>query len=541
MNCSSKVFFKGLLPKYYVNIFRGSVSLTSKLDLKHSVQTHSFRVFCDDNKFFDNQSKYSTHSRNLFSSSKSLSVFGSKMSAEQLFNCVESILASQDKHVSATQEVAVKSFFSHYTVLDQEEKFKFLRKLACDFDVNHEAVTKHILNTKTQSMDQNDLTVIENKLRTLLTPSYLLLFKTVGRFQNGVKFLVDLRENILQLQSKLTAMAPESSPVKQMNLTLKNLISDWFSVGFLELQRITWKSSCQMLQKISEYEAVHPMRSWTDLKRRVGPYRRCFVYTHFAMPDEPLVVLHTALCKNIVSSTSEIFSSSSNSKQLIDSRDEPADEENMENINTAIFYSISSTQPGLQGIELGNHLIKRVVREVQSELPQISQFSTISPIPGFTLWLMDRFKQWESGATFNQFPVDEIKKFLGQDDESFWRRLRQLFASNAWYKEPALREILEEPLMKLCAHYLFNEKKRSYALNSVANFHLRNGAVMWRINWLADVSPRGLSNSCGIMVNYRYFLPEVEANSDNYLKNQVIAASESVQKLASDRLLTAKL
>lgn len=40
-------------------------------------------------------------------------------------------------------------------------------------------------------------------------------------------------------------------------------------------------------------------------------------------------------------------------------------EEDVNKINAAIFYSISSTQAGLQGVELGNYLIKRVVRELQ--------------------------------------------------------------------------------------------------------------------------------------------------------------------------------
>lgn len=48
--------------------------------------------------------------------------------------------------------------------------------------------------------------------------------------------------------------------------------------------------------KISDYEAIHPIKNWLDLKQRVGPYRRCYIFTHPSMPREPLVVLHSALC-----------------------------------------------------------------------------------------------------------------------------------------------------------------------------------------------------------------------------------------------------
>ena len=84
-----------------------------------------------------------------------------------------------------------------------------------------------------------------------------------------------------------------------MNACLRDLLSLWFAVGFLSLERITWRSACDMLQKISDYEAVHPIRSWSDLHRRVGAYRRCFVFTHNSMPREPVVVLHTALTSSI--------------------------------------------------------------------------------------------------------------------------------------------------------------------------------------------------------------------------------------------------
>nr|CAD7446364.1 unnamed protein product [Timema bartmani] len=291
-----------------------------------------------------------------------------------------------------------------------------------------------------------------------------------------------------------------------------------------------------MLQKISEYEAVHPVRNWTDLKRRVGPYRRCFVYTHSSMPDEPLVVLHTALSDEIAGSMSGIVSAASRMSVDLTAKSDVvvnSEEENPSLVKAAIFYSISSTQKGLQGIELGNYLIKRVVRELQAEFPLVNQFSTLSPIPTFRLYLVDRLKAAERGEmellTSNE--LDQLRHFLSPDN--LWSELRKVLHTNSWVGEVGLMSALEGPLMRLCARYLYLEKRRGYTLDSVANFHLRNGAMMWRLNWRADLTPRGLGNSCGIMVNYRYFLDQLESNSRRYQEEQYVTVSEQVLRLAA--------
>jgi len=315
-------------------------------------------------------------------------------------------------------------------------------------------------------------------------------------------------------------------------------------VGFLQLERITWESPCDMLQKISDYEAVHPIRNWTDLKRRVGSYRRCFVFTHNSMPREPVVVLHTALTNEISSSIQSIVQHPRLGSPLSDpdnSNSPPVEKpEDPSLITTAIFYSITSTQKGLGGVELGNYLIKSVVKELLQEFPQMHQFSSLSPIPGFKDWLISQINVCINAYNAGEEPENdvlldeemfELKNALATSGRGLFETFKKALVNNIWVQEKDLSIALEKPLTRLCARYLYSEKRRGFALNPVANFHLRNGAMMWRINWLADTTPRGLGASCGLMVNYRYFLGQTEQNSKDYMESQRIAASDQVMGL----------
>uniref|UniRef100_A0A672ZGU0 Malonyl-CoA decarboxylase n=1 Tax=Sphaeramia orbicularis TaxID=375764 RepID=A0A672ZGU0_9TELE len=188
-------------------------------------------------------------------------------------------------------------FMHFYRSLDKEDRLSLLTKLSQDFGVDHKSVSE--LAGKLLDAQLRDLATIlqvEDRLRYCLTPRYKQLLSHISRVEGGVKFLVDLRTDVLEI---ISSKASENPHVRDLNGTLKSLLSEWFSVGLLRLERITWQSPCETLQKISQYEAVHPIRNWTDLKRRVGPYRRCYAFTHAAMPGEPLVVLHVALTENI--------------------------------------------------------------------------------------------------------------------------------------------------------------------------------------------------------------------------------------------------
>ncbi|KAK2841957.1 hypothetical protein Q5P01_012157 [Channa striata] len=425
-------------------------------------------------------------------------------------------------------------FMHFYKSLTKEEKLNFLTKLSQDFGVDHKSVSELAAKLlDNQLRDLSTILQVEDRLRYSLTPRYKQLLNHISRVENGVKFLVDLRADVLEM---ISSKASESPHIRDLSGTLKSLLSEWFSVGLLQLERITWQSPCEILQKISQYEAVHPVRNWTDLKRRVGPYRRCYAFTHAAMPGEPLVVLHVALTEDI----------SDNIQSIVREFATVDSEEDVNKVNAAIFYSISSTQAGLQGVELGNYLIKRVVREMQSEFPHMAQFSSLSPIPGFSSWLQGVLVQYRKEGRGSELLSEQEWKEVEQATDSSpgtqtVDALRKLIATSEWMRSERLSRVLEPVLMRLCAWYLYGEKRRGYALNPVANFHLQNGATMWRLNWLGDTSPRGVASSCGIMVNYRYFLNKTSQNSALYLQNKVIAASEQVLGLVSQFQKNSKL
>ncbi|KAJ8281208.1 hypothetical protein GJAV_G00064840 [Gymnothorax javanicus] len=424
-------------------------------------------------------------------------------------------------------------FMHFYRHLDKEQKMEFLDRLSRDFGVDHKSVSELAAKVvETQLRDSHTILQVEDRLRYSLTPRYRQLFGHISRVEGGVKFLVDLRADLIEI---ISSKASESPHLRDLNGTLKGLFSEWFSVGLLHLERVTWQSPCEFLQKISEYEAVHPVRNWTDIKRRVGPYRRCYAFTHAAMPGEPLIVLHVALTEDI----------SSNIQTILREFATLDTEEDLNKINSAVFYSLSSTQAGLQGVDLGTHLVKKVVHELQSELPHISQFSTLSPIPGFCSWLQGLLsshrKEGRRTGLLTEEEWREVEEATGLTGGAGDSLLRRLLSSGEWVQSDRLAQALETALMRLCAWYLYGEKRRGYALNPVANFHLQNGATMWRLNWLGDTSPRGISGSCGIMVNYRYFLKETGANRAAYLQNKAIAASDQLLSLVSQYQKNSKL
>ncbi|KAK0168679.1 hypothetical protein PV327_002455 [Microctonus hyperodae] len=425
-------------------------------------------------------------------------------------------------------ESKVDALCRSYDNLSLENKHEFLWSLALKYAVDHEHIC-NLANRLACEKNDNDhqLLLRENALKKALTPKYHWLFILMGRLEHGVKFLVDLRTDVLAILSNLND--PEKMPkLQQLNITLHDLLLLWFSVGFLHLERITWQSSCEMLQKVSDYEAIHPIRNWVDLKRRVGPYRRCFVFTHMSMPREPLVVLHTALCDVIPETVKGIEEAE---KRIVEKTKLSSAQANMCEIKAAIFYSIAATQKGLQGIELGNYLIKEVAKEVTREFPMIDQLSSLSPIPKFRLWFLEHVKQ-DKTKIFTRDEIVAIENYLNATDLA--QSLKKLLNNSLWTNDYDLVTLLKVPLMRACAWYLYREKRRNYALNAVANFHLRNGAMMWRINWMADPTPRGAENSCGIMVNYRYFLNDTEENSRNYIENMFINASETIIILANE-------
>ncbi|XP_071957194.1 malonyl-CoA decarboxylase, mitochondrial-like [Antedon mediterranea] len=431
-------------------------------------------------------------------------------------------VGSQQPWVSEEQ---VGNFCQRYQKLGVKEKAEVLLFLSERCGVNHSDAMS-AASVLAAAKDDPSIFTYEHRLQESLSPKYSHLFTMISRTPNGVKFLVDMRSNILDLLSTPLSQN-EAEPLKHLNISLRGLLAHWFSTGLLNLQRITWQTSCDMLQKVSEYEAVHPVKNWLDLKNRVGAYRRCFVFTHNSMPTEPVVVLHTALTSDICSKIQSIVERTEGGDTLLDRED-------VNRINAAIFYSVTSTQRGLQGIDLGNYLIKTVVQKLRAEFPNMNVFSSLSPIPGFRDWLLQEMNNTIRGSTEELFLKEEqnsLQSLLNCKSADFTTEMKQVIQSNTWNKSETLNAALKLPLTRLCARYLYQEKRRGYAVNPVANFHLRNGATMWRINWLGDVSNRGLTASCGLMVNYRYFLDRTTNNSQMYVEQKHIDASSHVLNL----------
>ena len=472
-----------------------------------------------------------------------------EVTAAEVTSLAEKALSSRNASL-ITLEKTVTALCDAYLLLDgREEEQRAVLRFLSGRGVDRALLRRLAAEYAAAAADagqQGQLSRLEEELREALLPPYIWLFKRIGQLEGGVKFLVDLRAQLIPMtRQQQGSAAEEAAALKQMNAQLRQLLGHWFSVGFLRLEQVTWSSPCAMLQKVSDYEAVHPMRNWTDLKARVGPYRRCFVYTHRSMPGEPIVVLHVALTRGIPEKIASVVKHHRLVKRFsVDAvggagghgaagSSESGGAEDTSTCDSAIFYSITSTQTGLQGIELGTYLIKQAVKRLKEELPGVVHFCTLSPIPGFRQWLLAAIKMGE-GDLFLPSELDAFRDhFAAADRAHALGAVADSLRTSGWTADAELAGLLERPLMRLCARYLYLEKHRGNAANSVANFHLRNGAVLWRLNWRADLSARGMGNSCGIMVNYKYFVDDLEANSSAYLETKEVKAGEQVLHLAS--------
>jgi len=417
-----------------------------------------------------------------------------------LRNIIDACLESHGGEVSARARAA--ELGETYLALNSRGRHRFLELLANEYDVNNDAVDKVIARRQktTDPLERQNLTL---QLRNLLEPSRSKLLRQFNELQEGVKFLVDLR-------AELISWAKKDTSLKALDQDVYRLLESWFDVGFLDLRRITWNSSAALLEKFTEYEAVHAIRSWDDLRRRLTDDRRCYAYFHPRMPDEPLIFVEIALVKGI----------SSNIHALLD---EEAPGHDPEKADTAIFYSISNCQKGLAGVSFGNFLIKRVVGDLASTLPNIKAFSTLSPIPGFIPWLR---------TNISELPLDDhetavLNRILNPDFQA--TALRDLIVGSG--DEPGnSATLLKSTLIRLCIQYLYIAKKEQRAYDPVAHFHLSNGARIERINWAADLSTKGLNQSAGLMVNYLYHLPDIEKNHETYQGQGEISISPNVRK-----------
>ena len=323
----------------------------------------------------------------------------------------------------------------------------------------------------------------------------------------GMRFLVDLRAQLLpQLKTDKRLHA--------LDAELEQLFSTWFDVAFLELRRLSWDSPASLLEKLIQYEAVHDIRSWADLKNRLDSERRCYGFFHPSLPNEPLIFVEVALLDHLCASITPLL-------------DESAAAANLDKATTAIFYSISNTQIGLRGVSFGNSLIKHVVETLQTEFPRLRHFATLSPIPGFRAWLgrhgqkvLDRLSDKQRA---------ELGRALGFESP----QLAHLLTAADQALQLEAKSPVRQVLLQCAASYLGQELKEGKPLDAVARFHLGNGARVERLNWAADPSSKGMKQSYGLMVNYLYDLKRLDKHRSLFAQG-VVAASKEVAALYPD-------
>lgn len=391
-----------------------------------------------------------------------------------------------------------------YLNLNQKGKEGFLKKLARDFDLETDRVTAQFEKLES-SKDESTRWEAVYALRNVLDSPRLKILRQFNTLEDGFKLLVDMRADLLSLGSK-------SVHLKGLEKDLKYLLRSLFDIGLLDMKEISWDSPAALLEKLILYEAVHEISSWRDLKNRLDSDRRCFAFFHNKMPNEPLIFIEVALVRGMADSVQALLNEES-----------PAVDP--EEADTAIFYSINNTQKGLSGISFGNFLIKWVVAELSSTLKNLKVFATLSPVPGFRSWL-DPMLEKGDGSLLKDSDIQTILQFKPGNNAAY--SLLDLL-NTEWYQDEKLCEALKQPLMGLAAHYLVDAKRGTKALDPVTHFHITNGASLERINWLGNISPKGMRESAGIMVNYLYKQAQIDDFHEAYVTKGKITFSKQVR------------
>ncbi|HXS52709.1 MAG TPA: malonyl-CoA decarboxylase [Usitatibacter sp.] len=378
----------------------------------------------------------------------------------------------------ARQAVAV------YQGLDPIARMHFFQLLASDFSPDRELVL-----AAAQAYHRDPSPENLSTLERVTEPPRQEVFRRMNMAPGGTATLLGLRRDLL-------AESRDHPELVVVDRDLTHLLASWFNRGFLELRRIDWKTPAAILEKLIAYEAVHEIQGFPDLKRRLERDRRCFAFFHPALPDEPLIFVEVALVDEMPSEVAPILALES---VVSDPR----------RARCAVFYSITSCQPGLKGVSFGNFLIKQVAADLHSELPNLKVFATLSPVPGLRAWARKALRE-----------VSDASELRSQ--------LLALVDDPAAVPSAALRE----PLEGLAAWYLTRTWVNGHAADPVARFHLGNGARLERVDWGADATPKGRSQSFGLMVNYVYDLDHVERNHEEYVNRHRAVASTVIERLA---------
>lgn len=384
-------------------------------------------------------------------------------SGETLLDLADALLSLRGR---ASGPALASAFFDLYEASDLAARQEFLARVHDRHPADEKAIETAIATWQAKRDEASALALNQASK----SPSRRLI-NQLNLAPQGTQRLIDLREDLLAVPR-----ASQTPGLAALDRDLENAFTAWFNAGFLELRRIGWDSSAQLLERIIRYEAVHQIQGWDDLRRRVEPIdRRCYGFFHPQMRDDPLIFVEVALTRQLPGAIHQIIAEE---RETV-----PAGE-----ASCAIFYSISNCQEGLKGIPFGNHLIKRVVGLLKEELPHLKTFATLSPVPGFAKWLA---KEKPEGAVP---PSSELRR--------------------------------------LAASYLVNAKGRgNQPLDPVARFHLGNGARLEAVHANADLSANGQKQAHGVMVNYLYDLADIEANFFALTELGTVATSKAVKEL----------
>jgi malonyl-CoA decarboxylase len=382
-----------------------------------------------------------------------------------------------------------QTLLAGYAAAEPAERLAFLQDLAERFGPDQSRVDKAI-----EAVRSNAGANALEELHAAAEPRRQELIRRLNLAAGGTSALVRMREDVL-------GYLPEHPELKCVDMDFVHLLSSWFNRGFLVLRPIDWNTPANILEKIIRYEAVHAIQDWNDLRSRLQPEdRRCYGFFHPQLVDEPLIFVEVALTREIPEAVAPLLDQSRLPIAASDA-------------TTAVFYSISNTQKGLGGVSFGNFLIKQVVEDLKRELPNLKAFVTLSPVPGFARWL-ERARQSENES-------------LGSATKDALRVLE----TPGWHADPAGREQVRGALLSAAASYFLNAKDpKGRPVDPVARFHLGNGARLERLDFLGDVSAKGLKQSHGLMVNYLYALDEIEKNHEAFAEKGVVAAAPAVRK-----------
>jgi malonyl-CoA decarboxylase len=383
-----------------------------------------------------------------------------------------------------------REILTAYSDLTVGPRIAFFEALATRFSVDRERI-----DTAVDAWTRSGTDEAAGDLHVATEPRRQELFRRLNLAPGGTASLVSMREDLMDALVR----REDLSPVDQ---DFVHLFSSWFNRGFLVLRRIDWSTPAIVLEKIIRYEAVHQIRDWEDLRRRIDPPdRRCYAFFHPALNDEPLIFVEVAFTNGIPRAIAPILEKNGNT--LAPDR-----------ANTAVFYSISNCQRGLSGVSFGSFLIKQVVEEVSREFPRLSTFVTLSPAPGFASWLASERKS--DGPMLTSQDLAALSEL---DTPDWWR--------------DGGPERLKEPMLHAAATYFLSARSRNGgALDPVARFHLGNGARLEQLNPLGDLSEKGLAQSHGLMVNYQYDIDDIEKNHEAYAENRIIVAATGIKKRA---------